>query len=109
MPRGTSRRMKASALQAMRIRGRKVQVVDLLQRGDPFQRFSGEGRLALEAVQHHALEQVAEGHVLVLGERLEDLEDPLLHADTGLDALDALLPVRVHAGLVPSRARAFAT
>jgi hypothetical protein len=38
-------------------------------------------------VQHDAFQQVAEGQVEVLGEAFEDLQQPTLHTDTGLDSL----------------------
>jgi hypothetical protein len=39
-------------------------------------------------VEDDAFEEVAEGHVLELGKRLEDLEETPFEADTGLDALN---------------------
>src|SRR5690606_10798263 len=93
----------------VRIRGGQVEPVEFLHRGDAFQRFGRERRLALEAVQHDALEQVAEGHVLVLGQRLEHLEHPLLDADAGLDAFGPDLAIGAHATAVPSKPNALAT
>src|SRR6266436_848369 len=39
-------------------------------------------------MQDDALDQVAESHVLVLGERLEHLQDTTFQAHAGLDAFD---------------------
>ena len=47
-----------------------------------------EGGLALEGVEDDALEDVAQGHVEVLRQALEDLEDALLDTDSGLNPLD---------------------
>src|SRR5437868_13486255 len=66
----------------------EVEAVDLLQLRDALEGRALEGRLALEGVQHDALEQVAQRHVVVFGEALEDLEEPLLDLHAGLDALD---------------------
>jgi len=52
----------------------EVQVIDLLELGDAPQRVVAEGGLAVEGVEDNALEQIAEGHVVVLGQRLQDLE-----------------------------------
>src|SRR5262249_44940365 len=42
----------------------------------------------VERVQDHALEQVPERHVVIFGEPLEHLEEPLFDLDAGLHALD---------------------
>src|SRR5512146_3554077 len=68
-------------------RGTEVQTIEALQLPDPLQRRLVEGALSLEGVQHDALEQIAQGHVVVLGQRLEHLDQPLLHAHARLDAL----------------------
>src|SRR6266446_5536078 len=66
----------------------ELQPVDLLQLLDAGERGALEGRLALEGVQHHPFQQVAQRHVEVFRERLEDLQQALLDLDPGLDALD---------------------
>jgi hypothetical protein len=67
-------------------RGVEVEVVDLPELADLAQRLGRKRRLALERVQHDALEQVAQSHVLVLGDGLEHLEDTALQAHASLDA-----------------------
>src|SRR5262245_30724864 len=69
-------------------RGIEVQPVDLLQLRDLAARLLGKGELPVEGVQADPLEKIAERHVLQLGQRLQDLHDPLLHAHARLDALD---------------------
>jgi hypothetical protein len=39
-------------------------------------------------VEDDAFQQVSERQILELGERFQDLEDPLLHPHAGLDAVD---------------------
>jgi hypothetical protein len=43
--------------------------------------------LSVKGMEHYTFQQVAEGHVVVFRECFEDLEDPLFHADAGLDTL----------------------
>src|ERR1700756_4723775 len=69
---------------------REVESVDGLQRFDLAQRRGGERRLALERVRHDALEQVAEGHVELGGEPLQDLEQAALETHAGLGTGDGL-------------------
>jgi hypothetical protein len=44
--------------------------------------------LAVEGVQHDSFGQVAQRHIVIFRERLEELEEALLHADAGLDVHD---------------------
>src|SRR6266702_1496633 len=46
-----------------------------------------EGTLPLEGVQHDALDQVAEGHIVQLSQGFQHLEDPLLEAHPRLHTL----------------------
>ena len=46
------------------------------------------GVLAVEGMQHDAFEQVAKGQIVEIGERLQHLQQPLLHAYAGLHAFD---------------------
>jgi hypothetical protein len=39
-------------------------------------------------VQDNSLEQIAEGHILLLSDGLEDFQHALFHPDAGLDALN---------------------
>jgi hypothetical protein len=66
----------------------EVEAVDLAQARDAREALLAERRLALEGVEDNALEEVAEGDVVELGEAFEDLEEALFEADAGLDALD---------------------
>ena len=47
-----------------------------------------EGRLPFEGVEDDAFQQVAQGEVVELGQGLQHLEQALLQAHAGLDALD---------------------
>src|ERR1019366_9262517 len=49
----------------------------------------------------NAFQQVAQGHVVILGERLEDFENALFHAHAGLDALDEEMRFIGHGTNVP--------
>src|SRR5215831_1568229 len=89
----TSPRPSASALivglaQPVARGGVQVEAVDTLQVRDLAQGLRGERDLPVEGVQHDALQQIPERHVLQLGEGLEDLEQALLHARPRLDSLD---------------------
>src|SRR6516225_5393139 len=70
--------------QLVRIPGAELEPVDRLERLHLAQRRGRERRLALEGVQHDALEQVAERHVELGGERLQHLEQAALEAHAGL-------------------------
>ena len=59
-----------------------------LQFLDPGQRLAAEGRLALEGVQDHALEEITQGHVVIVGQRLEDLEHSFFESNAGLNPFD---------------------
>src|SRR5580704_9379173 len=76
--------------QLVRIAGREVEPVDRPQRLDLLQCRRPEGPLALEGVQHDALQEVAEGHVKVGGQRLEHLQQAAFQAYPGLGAGDGL-------------------
>lgn len=60
-----------------------------------------ERSLAVKDVEHDALEQVAQGHIVIFRQGLENLEEALLHADAGLDALDHELRFGSHSINVP--------
>src|SRR3981081_2823405 len=68
--------------------GVQLQSVNALEFADLPQGLRGERSLAVKSVQDDALDQVAERHVLVRGERLQHLQDAPLHAHPGLDAFD---------------------
>src|SRR5262249_26370152 len=74
--------------QVMAGRRREVQAVHVFQLLDPAQRFATEGTFALKGMQDNALNQIAEGNIMVFRHGFEDFEQPLLHAQPGLGALD---------------------
>src|ERR1700687_605931 len=65
-----------------------VEAVDPPELGDAAQGRRGEGRAALEGMEHDAFQQVAKRQVVELGQRLEHLDQALLHAHAGLDPFD---------------------
>src|SRR5262245_26584206 len=65
----------------------QTQPIDASQVAHVRERRFGERRLALERMQGDALDQVAQAHVLVLGQGLQHLEQALLQPDPGLDPL----------------------
>src|SRR4029077_3074937 len=76
----------AGLTQLVRVLRGQFQAVDRAQRFDLTQRRGREGGLALEGVQHDALEHVAEGEVELGGERLKNLEQAALKPAAGLGA-----------------------
>src|SRR4029077_1279169 len=60
--------------QLVRVARRKVEPVHRLQRLDLLEGGGGEGRLALEGVQHHALQQSAQRQVELGRQRLQHLQ-----------------------------------
>ena len=55
---------------------------------DALERGRSKRAFAIEGVEDHAFEEVAEGEVMVLGEGFEHLQDAFFHSDAGLDSLD---------------------
>src|SRR5438876_3174456 len=91
--------------QLVRVAGGEIEPVDRSQRADLLQRGLRERRLALQGVQHDALEQIAEREVELGRERLQHLEQPALEAHAGLCTGDLLhrrnvtkLPMYLQAG-----------
>src|SRR5215472_7510772 len=85
----------------------QIQAIELLEFAYAVQRCLAERRLAVKGVQHDAFEDVAKGHVVILGEAFQDFEDALFHADAGLDAFDKEFRIG-HAGTnVPGYTRRF--
>src|SRR6266853_6399658 len=89
--------IRAGLAQLVRVPGGEVETVDRLQRLHLPEGRGREGRLALEGVQHDALEQIAERQVELGGERLEHLQQPALEAHAGLGTGDFF-----HEVMVPS-------
>src|SRR5215472_13712085 len=72
--------------QLVGVLGTEVEPVNRLQGLHLAERSGREGRLALEGVQHDALEQITEGDIELGGECLEHLEQSALEAHAGLGA-----------------------
>src|SRR5260370_12153501 len=82
--------------QAVAGAGIEIEGIELAQVLNALERGGAEGSFAVEGVQHNAFQQVAQGHVVVLGERLEHFEDAFFHAYAGLDAFDLELGFCYH-------------
>src|SRR5580704_1255556 len=66
----------------------EIEGVELFQIANTRERFGAKRRLAIEGVEHDPFQQVAQRHIVIFGEGLENFEEALLHANTGLNALD---------------------
>src|SRR5208337_262064 len=88
-------------LEAVAGAGIEIEGVELLQLLNALERGRTEGNLAVEGVEHDAFEQIAQGHVVIFGESLEHFEQPLFHADAGLDSFDEELRFVYHGTNVP--------
>src|SRR5579864_9610481 len=76
--------------------GVKIEVIELLQLAYPFQRDCIEWGLAVENMQHDALQDVAQRHVVVLGKPLQNFQDSFFDPHSGLHALDEKLGIVCH-------------
>ena len=81
--------------------GVEIEGIELFQVVNALERGGAEGSLAVEGVKHDAFEQVAQRHVVIFGEGLEDFEKAFFHADAGLDPLDKELRFGDHGTNVP--------
>lgn len=63
-------------------------MINPLQIGDALQRFLAKRTLAIERVQDDSFEQVTEREVMIVCQRPEHLQKPLLDAHTRLDPYD---------------------
>ncbi len=72
----------------MAVGGAQGESVELFELLDFFEGVRGEGGFAFEGVEDDAFEEVAEGHILLLGDGFEDFEEAFFDADAGLDAID---------------------
>ena len=67
----------------------EVQPINPLQVGNDLQRsFIAKRSLPFESVEYDAFEEIAERHIVVLGQPLEDLQDPPLDAYARLHTID---------------------
>src|ERR1039457_3771466 len=76
--------------------GVEIEGIELFQLANAFQRGWTEWGLAVESVEHDALEDVSERHVVVLGKGFENFENSLFDAHAGLHALDQELGMVGH-------------
>ena len=74
--------------EVMAIRGLEGHAVERFELLDFLEGLRREGRFAFEGVKDDAFEQIAERHILLFGDGLEDLEHAFFKANAGLDALD---------------------
>ena len=63
-------------------------MVELLEIADTLERWWSESAFSIKSMKDDALEEVAEGEVMVLGEGFQHLQDAFFHSDAGLDSLD---------------------
>jgi len=63
-------------------------VVELFEVADTLERGRSEGAFAIKGVEDDALEEVAEGEVVVLGEGFQYFQDAFFHSHASLDSLD---------------------
>jgi len=91
------RRPRLDFLQAVAGARIQIEIVKTLQLLNSFERSLIEWRLPIESVQNDAFEQVAQRHVVILGEGLKNLEQALFDAHAGLYALNEKFRILVHA------------
>src|SRR5580693_4848681 len=84
-------RPRLDFLQPVTGAGIEVKIVKPLQFLYAFERGCAEWRLAVKGMEHNALQEIAEGHVVVFGKALQNLEKTFLDAYAGLDAFDEQL------------------
>jgi len=66
-------------------KGKPVDSSELL---DLAQALLAESSFAFEGVQHNPFQQISQAQIFEFGDRLQNLEEVLLHTDAGLDALN---------------------
>ena len=76
--------------------GIEIEIVKTLQLLNTLERGWAERRLPVESVKNDAFQEVAQRHVVILGESLQDFEQAFLHPDAGLNALDKQFGVFRH-------------
>ena len=80
-------RPRLDFFQAVAGAGIEIKIIETLQFLNAFKGGWTEWRFSVEGMQDDALQQIAQGHVMVFGEGLQDFEQALLHANAGLHAL----------------------
>jgi hypothetical protein len=77
--------------QAVAGRGIEIEVIELFEIADASERRRPERALSFENMKDDAFEEVAEGEIMVLGERFQYLEDALFHPNAGLGSFNLQL------------------
>src|SRR5215831_12943391 len=72
----------------MGMRGVQLEPVDSAELANPRDAIGPERRLAFERVKHDALDEVAEGDLVILGNGFQHLQDVLFDSHAGLDTRD---------------------
>src|SRR5271157_121565 len=90
--------------QAMAGAGIEIEIVEAFQLLYAFERSCAERSFPVEGMEDDALQQIAEGHVVILGEGFQDFEQALLHAHPGLHSFDQELGIICHGTNVPQYA-----
>src|SRR5690348_14973615 len=82
------------ALYQAMARGRvQIKVIEAFQFLDSLQAGFTERALAIEGMQHDALQQITQGQIVVVGEGSQDFQKPLLHAHAGLHPLNRVFRI----------------
>src|SRR5207253_11165925 len=87
------RRPRPSFLQAVTRARIQIEPIKLLQIADLPERFLAERALAVEGMQHNALQQIAQRQVVIFGEALQHLEQAFLDPHPGLHPLNQQLVI----------------
>src|ERR1700751_1747054 len=82
---GQAAELSSPLPQLMAVLGTQCEPVENPELLDVLERLRRERRLALEGVQHDALQQIAQTHILLLRNGLQHLQHPLLESEAGLD------------------------
>jgi hypothetical protein len=80
--------------------GIKIEIVKFLQILDALSGTGAEGVLAIKGVEHNPLQKIAQRHIVILGQSFKDFNEPLFHADSGLNTLDNEFSVLDHGASV---------
>src|SRR5437660_9325321 len=70
-------------------------MVNSFEIDDSTARLIGEWVLPVKRMQHDSFDQVTEGHIMILGQALQDFQQPFLEPDTGLHPFYQNTPLAV--------------
>src|SRR5580704_463487 len=93
-----ARRVRFDLLQAMARAGIEIKIVEAFQFLNALEGGGVERRFPVKGMQHDAFEKVAESHIVIFGEGLQDFQQAFFHANAGLDAFDQELLIVNHGG-----------